>query len=94
MFQLGQSLVFSNASAVLAQGLQALARQQSVIDMAALTSVDSSAVAVLLAWQRAASAHGQALTLQSVPANLRSLIALYDVAQLLPVAVDETARHR
>lgn len=94
MFELGQSLTFSNASAVLEQGLQALAQQQPVIDMAALTTVDSSAVAVLLAWQRAARAREQALTFQNLPANLRSLIALYDVEQLLPVATDETVRHR
>ena len=94
MFELGQSLTFGNASAVLEQGLQALAQQQPVIDMAALTTVDSSAVAVLLAWQRAARVREHALTFQNLPANLRSLIALYDVEQLLPVATDETVRHR
>ncbi|WP_025917925.1 lipid asymmetry maintenance protein MlaB [Herminiimonas sp. CN] len=84
MFQPSQSLTFSNASAVLAQGLQALAQQQSVIDMAALTTVDSSAVAVLLAWQRAARERQLALRFRNLPANLRSLIALYGVEALLP----------
>lgn len=93
MFQLGQSLVFSNAGAVLEQGLQALAQRQSTMDMTALTTVDSSAVAVLLAWQRAASAQQQVLTLQNLPANLRSLIALYGVGQLLPIAIDTTTPH-
>lgn len=84
MFLPGKSLTVSNATAVLEQGLQALAQQQAVIDMAAVATVDSSAVAVLLAWQRAASARQLPLTLQNLPANLRSLIALYGVADLLP----------
>lgn len=84
MFQPGQSITFGNASAVLEQGLQALAQQQSVIDMSALVTVDSSAVAVLLGWQRAAQARKLTLTLHNLPANLHSLIALYGVDALLP----------
>ncbi|NMM37352.1 MAG: STAS domain-containing protein [Glaciimonas sp.] len=83
MFQPGHLLTFGNATTVLEQGLQALAQQQSVIDMAAVTTVDSSAVAVLLAWQRAASASKLLLTLDNLPSNLHSLIALYGVEDLL-----------
>ncbi|MEO8599225.1 MAG: STAS domain-containing protein [bacterium] len=86
MFQPSQSLTFSNATAVLMQGLQAVAQQQSAIDMSAVTTVDSSAVAVLLAWQRAAIASKLALTFENLPANLHSLIALYDVEDFLSTA--------
>ena len=89
LFQPGALLTFSNATAVLEQGLQALAQQQSVIDMGAVKTVDSSAVAVLLAWQRAAHAGKMALTFENLPANLRSLIALYDVDDLLPGGAGE-----
>lgn len=83
LFQPSQSLTFSNATAVLEQGLQAVAQQQPAIDMSAVTTVDSSAVAVLLAWQRAAKASKLALTFENLPANLQSLIALYDVEEFL-----------
>lgn len=86
LFQPSQSLTFSNATAVLEQGLQAVAQQQSVIDMSAVTTVDSSAVAVLLAWQRAARTSKLALTFVNLPANLHSLIALYDVENFLSTA--------
>ena len=86
LFQPGQSLTFSNATAILEQGLQAVAQQQSVIDMSAVTTVDSSAVAVLLAWQRAAKASQLALRFESLPANLHSLIALYDVDDFISAA--------
>jgi phospholipid transport system transporter-binding protein len=54
-----------------------------VIDFAGLTVVDSAAVATLLAWRRVAAAKATPLTFINLPDNLRSLIALYDVAELL-----------
>lgn len=93
IFQPGQSLTVSNATAVLEQGLRAL-EQQSVIDMAAVKTVDSSAVAVLLAWQRAAKARKRMLTFQNLPTNLRSLIALYGVDDLLPMDAGDRPPHR
>jgi phospholipid transport system transporter-binding protein len=83
MFQLGASLTFDNASSVLAEGLRAIDAGQAAFDFAALTVVDSSAVATMLAWQRGASAAGIAPVFGNLPENLRSLISLYDVSGLL-----------
>lgn len=94
LFQPGDSLTVSNATAVLEQGLQALAQQQSAIDLALVTTIDSSAVAVLLAWQRAAGARKQMLTFRNLPDNLRSLIALYGVDPLLPTDAGDHPRDR
>ncbi|HWT72765.1 MAG TPA: STAS domain-containing protein [Oxalicibacterium sp.] len=83
MFQPGTSLTFDNASSVLRAGLQAIAGGQAVIDFTDVKAADSSAVATLLAWQRAAQAHAVPLAFANLPDNLRSLIALYDVSALL-----------
>ena len=78
-----ESLTFANARVVLAEGLRAIAAGQPEIDLSQLTAVDSSAVATLLAWKRAAAARNAPLALTNKPASLESLAGLYGVAELL-----------
>jgi phospholipid transport system transporter-binding protein len=52
-------------------------------------AVDSAAVATLLTWQCAALNQGHSLHFPCLPANLESLIDLYDVAELLSSATVE-----
>ena len=73
---------------MLAAGLAAIAGGQHVIDFSGLTAVDSAAVAVLLAWQRAARARSIVLSFINLPDMLQSLADLYGVAGLLPMQVD------
>ena len=87
MFRPTQALTVSNAASMLEAGLHAIASGQSEIDFSDVTVVDSSAVAIVLAWQRAANAQQATLHLIGVPANLQSLAALYGVAQLLPLGM-------
>ena len=77
------SLTLQTATAALAQGIAAIRSGQTVFDLAALTVVDSSAVAVLLEWQRAARDAGSRLRYTNVPANLQSLATLYGVDEFL-----------
>jgi len=53
------------------------------IDFAAVTAVDSSAVALLLEWRRRALAHGKQLAFVNLPANLLALAELYGVTELI-----------
>jgi phospholipid transport system transporter-binding protein len=85
MFQPGASLTFDNAKTALDAGLQAIAGGQTVIDFSGLTIVDSAAVGTLLAWRRAAASRVTPLAFINLPDNLRSLISLYDVSELLDV---------
>ncbi len=55
------------------------------VDLSGVTEADSSAVALLLAWCRIAQSRQQPLRIQGVPDGLRSLIAVYGVAELLPL---------
>ena len=83
MYQPAESLTLANARLVLAEGLRAIAAGQPEIDLSQLATVDSSAVATLLAWKRAAAARNAPLVLSNLPESLRSLAGLYGVAALL-----------
>ena len=83
MYQPVESLTFANARTVLAEGLRAIAGGQPGIDLSGLATVDSSAVATLLAWKRAAAARQVPLALHNLPPSLLSLAELYGVAELL-----------
>ena len=87
------SLTFQNARAVLEQGCAAIAAGESEIDLSGIKAADSSAVAVLLAWQRAARKHGRSLAFLNVPADLHSLAGVYGVQELLGASPADLHHH-
>ena len=72
-----------NAKAALAQGIAAIKAGQTVFDLGSIKTADSSAVAVLLEWKRAARKAGVPLSYVNLPASLQSLAALYGVDAFL-----------
>lgn len=72
------------AAELLAEGEAAIAANASAFDLAAVTEMDSSCLAVVFGWMRAAKGRGKSLRLLNLPPNLLSLAAVYDVAELLP----------
>lgn len=78
------SMTMDNAAALLAQGVAALDAGRNAFDLAGVTEVDSSGLALLFGWQRAAQAQGKSLAIVNPPHNLRSLADVYGVAELLP----------
>ena len=84
MYRTGSALTFVQARKALEEGLRAIASGETVFDLAAVTEVDSTAVATLLAWQRAARARGSALSILNAPASIGTLTRLYGVDELLP----------
>ncbi|MBK7768325.1 MAG: STAS domain-containing protein [Sulfuritalea sp.] len=77
-------MTLSAATALLAEGEAAIASAATAFDLAAVTDLDSSCLAVVFGWMRAAKAAGKSLRLMNPPSNLLSLAAVYDVAELLP----------
>lgn len=73
------TLTVQNAKAALALGVAAIKAGQGVFDLGAIKIADSSAVAVLLEWKRAARKAGVSLSYVNVPASLQSLAVLYGV---------------
>jgi phospholipid transport system transporter-binding protein len=82
-FATGATLTHESAKAALSAGLTQIASGATAVDCAPLTQFDSSALAVLLAWQRAASQRGAILSVVNLPAALASLARAYGVDSLL-----------
>jgi phospholipid transport system transporter-binding protein len=79
-----ERIVTGNAAALLREGEAALAGGDRRFDLSGVKRCDSSAVALVLAWERAARARGLQIELAGVPASLRSLAVLYGVDSLIP----------
>ncbi len=77
------SLTMSDANLALEQGCAAIAAGETKIDLSQLVGADSSAVAALLAWQRAAHSAGKTIAFLGASASLKSLAKLYGVDDLL-----------
>jgi phospholipid transport system transporter-binding protein len=73
----------TNAAALQQAGEAAIRDGDSRFDLSSVKRCDSSAVALLLAWQRAAHARGLRLQLEGIPADLCSLATLYGVDSLI-----------
>lgn len=74
----------ANAAEIAALGLAAIERGDGRFDLSAVARCDSSAVAVLLEWQRAARVRGLTLEVNGVPPAIASLAEVYGVGSLLP----------
>jgi len=86
MLVLPQELTQPQASAclrALVQDLASLSGPEAVVDASPLNRFDSSALAVLLEFRRAALAQGKRFSTQGLPKRLADLATLYGVVELL-----------
>ena len=74
----------AGARVLLSEGEAAIATDVLSFDLKAVTETDSSCLAVVFGWMRAAMATGKTLRLLNPPQSLVSLAAVYGVADLLP----------
>jgi len=80
----GERIVTANAAALLSAGEAAVGAGDCRFDLSGVKRCDSSAVALVFAWERAARARGLQLELAGIPADLHSLAVLYGVDSLIP----------
>ena len=83
---LSGTLTLANVAAVLEEGRRHLAEGVGTVDLGEITELDSSALALLLAWLREAKAAGRALAFANLPESLQTIARLYGVEDLLPAA--------
>lgn len=81
MYKVSGGLSHETANQVAAAGLAAITAGQLQFDLSELAKIDSSAVAVMIEWQRQASRLGKQLAFQAAPASLISLIDLYGLKE-------------
>ncbi|NTV95434.1 MAG: STAS domain-containing protein [Thiobacillus sp.] len=77
------ALTLKEASQALQDGEQALAKGATVFDLAEVTKVDSSALSLMLSWQRQAQARSLPLGFRNIPDSVHSLARLYGLADLI-----------
>lgn len=79
-------MVIRQAATLLPAGLAALqAKNLRIVDLAEVSEVDSSALAVLCAWLRQARQSGRPLVISNPPPGLQALADLYDLSDILPL---------
>jgi phospholipid transport system transporter-binding protein len=78
------ALTMATVQTALAEGRQLFDGPQVQVDLSRVTEVDSSALSLLLEWERVASRGGGTMRYTDVNANLKSLAVLYGVNDLLP----------
>ena len=80
------ALTLATATASSEAGKQQLI-DNMVIDLEAVTEVDSTALSVLFEWRRAARARNLHISFRNLPDSMQSLAALYGVADLVAPGV-------
>ncbi|MDQ8021070.1 MAG: STAS domain-containing protein [Moraxellaceae bacterium] len=68
---------------MLYEGAGLLAQAGYTLDLSAVTAMDSTALAVLVAWMRCANASGERLRVLNLPGTLSALADLYGIDDLL-----------
>ena len=71
---------------LLEEGIRRFDGTEVRVDLSGVTDADSAAVALLLAWARDAAVRGRRIRFEHLTKNLKSLIDLYELGELLPRA--------
>ncbi|MDD5250120.1 MAG: STAS domain-containing protein [Rhodocyclaceae bacterium] len=79
------AMTMAAAAGLLAEGAAMVARSDAVFDLSGVTEVDSSGLAVVFGWQRAAKRLNKDVRIANLPHSLRSLADVYGVGALLPL---------
>ena len=79
------AMTLPGASALLEEGNAALLDAETVFDLAAVTDVDSSCIAVIFGWLREAERLGKTIRIAHPPKEMLSLADVYGVSDLLPL---------
>ncbi len=77
------ALTLASVTALCEAGKQQFGDGDLVVDLAAVTEVDSAALSLLFEWRRAAQQKNLHLSFRNLPASLKSLAGLYGVAELV-----------
>lgn len=83
--KLSGPVTLANVAQVLEEGLQQIRDGARTIDLGDVTELDSSLLAMLLAWLREAKRRNSEVAFANLPQGLETIAQLYGVDGLLPV---------
>ncbi len=86
-------VTLANVAARLEEGRALIREGAAVADLGEVGELDSSALALLLAWQREARRGGRSLALANLPQGLTAIARLYGIAELLSGAAAPSPSH-
>ncbi len=81
----GGDLLINNASGLLAKSASLKMTQDLQIDLNDVTDADTSALGLVMAWQRRAEAEKTKIKIVNMPANLMSLVDLYNIRAFISI---------
>lgn len=84
-------VTIENVVTLTGNGIALLDHPNLTVDLQQVTEVDSTIISMLLEWLRAARQKGYELQVINMPASLTSLIQLYGIVELIPVATPQPA---
>ena len=87
------ALTLANVAAVLREGSAAIGEGVRIVDLGEVGELDSSALALLLAWLREAKRQDHELAVANLPQGLTTIARLYGVAELLSARSAELGAH-
>jgi len=79
-------VLMQNANAILAQSEILSMGDKVEVDFSGTTNIDTSALSLIMEWQRRAMASKCKVSFANIPPNLKSLAELYGVTAFIPLA--------
>jgi len=83
---LSGAVTLASVAGLLERGYAQIRDGVAEVDLGEVTELDSSLLALLLAWLREARRHGRNLEFAGLPQGLATIARLYGVVELLPAA--------
>ena len=80
------ALTLASVAGALQEGNAAIGQGVRTVDLGEVGELDSSALALLLAWLREAKRLNRGISFANLPQGLTTIARLYGVAELLPAA--------
>jgi phospholipid transport system transporter-binding protein len=78
-------ITLANVAGILEEGRRHLEEGVRAVDLGEVSELDSSLLALMLAWLREAKSRGRELAFSNLPESLQTIARLYGVEGLIPV---------
>ncbi|MEE9331650.1 MAG: STAS domain-containing protein [Methylophilaceae bacterium] len=82
-WEVAGNILMDSANSLLEKSKDLSLSVDTIIDLSQVAEIDTSAVSLMLEWQRRAMTENKQLKFENLPEGLTSLTALYGIAELI-----------